>query len=97
MPGPCKTPCLKSMGLRFPRAAPVLTHSRSLSDGSSRCPDRAVTSSKVSDPFSRHFPAGGPNQLRSREPLGSDTRTNVLFKFWLGKRRGVCGERATCR
>lgn len=53
--------------------------------------------SKVSNLFRSPLSLGGQIQLGSRELLGSDTRTNVLFKFGLWKRRGACGERATCR
>lgn len=53
--------------------------------------------SKVSNLFRSPLSLGGQRQLGSRELLGSDTRTNVLFKFGLWKRRGACGERATCR
>lgn len=82
-----QTPRVKSTGLRFPRATQYSpTHEAFPKEAHDV---RIVESLQqgVRSLLSSLF--RGSQQLGSREPLVSNTRTNVLFKFWLGKRLGA--------
>ena len=79
---------LKNTGIRFPSAPQLLTRSRSFSEGSARCPNRRVTPAGCPLPSLVTSLPREPT-ARLREPLGSDSRTNVLFKFRLGNGVGL--------